>query len=87
MRRAMICFVLLVTTFSTHAAHESVCSTVKLLPQSHLEGSLDGVQPYRRDQGIMKSGLVQGKAVIGKRKNSEPCGGTLLLGKVHCPLQ
>ena len=29
-------------------AHESAYSTVKLLPQSHLEGSLDGVQPYRR---------------------------------------
>ena len=42
-------------------AHESACSTVKLLPQSHLEGSLDGVQPYRRAKASWKADLCKAK--------------------------
>ena len=42
-------------------AHESACSTVKLLPQSHLEDGLDGVQPYRRAKASWKADLCKAK--------------------------
>ena len=51
-------------------AHESACSTVKLLPQSHSDGSLDGGQPYLGANTSCKADLcrenpcsVRGKTV------------------------
>ena len=64
-------------------AQESVCSTVKLLPQSHFRGCLDGVQ--RIVEGEYVHGCVQGEAMVLEGKNCEPSRGALLLGKINCP--
>ena len=46
---------------SLSLAHESACSTVKLLPQSHFDGSLDGGQPYCRANASRKADLCREK--------------------------
>ena len=42
-------------------AHESACSTVKLLPQSHLDGRFEGDHPYRRAMASWKAALCNEK--------------------------
>ena len=42
-------------------AHESACSTVKLLPQSHLDGRFEGDHPYRRAMASWKAALCSEK--------------------------
>ena len=42
-------------------AHESVCSMVKFLPQSHLDGRFDGDHLYHRDIASWKAALCSEK--------------------------
>ena len=42
-------------------AHESACPTVKLLPQSHLDGRFEGDHPYRRAMALWKTALCNEK--------------------------
>ena len=42
-------------------AHESACSTLKFLPQSHLDGRFDGDHPYRRAIASWKAALCSEK--------------------------
>ena len=44
-----------------HLAHESACSTVKRLPQSHLDGRFEGDHPYHRAMASWKAALCSEK--------------------------